>query len=611
MPIRTMGATLKGRWLALSRPPLARVRQRGRRAGDDATPRPAGEALQSGPSGPLNVRAFRWLFATALVSNLGVWMWSVMGGFVMVQLTHVPSLVAAFPVALALPGVIFALPAGAVADVTDLRLVVLTSKSLYLAGMIGLALLAFGGALSPFALIVFAAWLGTVGTFSSPAYWSTIHQLVPERLLSRAFSLDGLQWNIGQVIGPVLGGALLAGLGAGGMFAIASALISTIVAFLYVWRGRQRTRLTTPGEGAGEAMIGAVAAGLRYLGNAPVLQVICWRTVMFVLPAGALTSLLPLLGSRLLGLGSVGYGLLLAAVGAGSATAAIVLPRLYERFPLDPMLAVASLVSAASTVPLALLHQRAVAAVALAAFGAAWLVSLTTLNLSVQHAVPRWILSRALGAYLMVFQASIVLGGLLWGAVADVVGVRTTLLIAAACLLVGVLLTGRLRLPTVDRRDLQVVPRPHPELVSEPEDEDGPVMILVDFQTNPEEHEEFIEAMDELRVVRRRAGATRWSLFEDAERPGRFLESFVTRSWGGYLRQRSRYTAADLRILDAARALHHPPEGPKVSYFLHPDSVLAYRRRARWRRLRGVDRALEPPIGSAAGDQPEGPSEVI
>jgi MFS family permease len=553
------------------------------------------EAPRGGPAGPLDVRAFRWLFATALISNLGVWMWSVMGGYVMAQLTHVPSLVAAFPVALALPGVIFALPAGAVADTTDLRLVVLTSKFLYLVGMIGLALLALGGALSPFALLVFAAWLGTVGTFSSPAYWSTIHRLVPERLLSRAFSLDGLQWNIGQVIGPVMGGALLAALGPGGMFAIAAALISTIVAFLFIWRGRQRTRLSTPGEGSAEAVIGAVAAGLRYLGNAPLLQVICWRTVLFVLPAGALTSLLPLLGSRVLDLGSVGYGFLLAAVGAGSVTAAVVLPRLYERFPLDPMLAIASIVSAVSMLPLALLHQRAVAAVALAAYGAAWLVSLTTLNLGVQHAVPRWILSRALGAYLMVFQASIVFGGLLWGAVADVVGVRVTLLIGAVCLLGGVLLTGRLRLPNVDRRDLQVVPRLQPELVSEPEEEDGPVMIMVDFQTDPEKHEAFIEAMEELRVVRRRAGATRWSLFEDAARPGRFLESFVTRSWGGYLRQRRRYTAADLRILDAARALDASGDGPKVSYFLHPESVLAYRRRARWRRLRGVDRALEPP----------------
>ena len=529
-----------------------------------------------------------------------------MGGYVMAQLTHVPSLVAALPVALALPGVIFALPAGAVADVTDLRLVVLTAKFLYLLGMVGLALLAFGGALSPFALIVFAAWLGTVGTFSSPAYWSTIHQLVPERLLARAFSLDGLQWNIGQVIGPVLGGALLAALGPGGMFAIASGLISTIVAFLYIWRGRQRTRLTTPGEGSAEAVVGAVAAGLRYLGNAPVLQVICWRTVLFVLPVRcASRPCCRCSGRGCLDLGSVGYGLLLAAVGAGSVSAALVLPRLYERFPLDPMLAVASIISACGTVLLALVHQRAVAAVALAIFGATWLVSVTTLNLSVQQAVPRWILSRALGAYLMVFQASIVFGGLLWGAVADVVGVRTTLLIAAGCLLGGVLLTNRLNLPSVDRRDLQVVPRPHPELVSEPEEEDGPVMIMVDFQTDPEKHEAFIEAMEELRVVRRRAGATRWSVFEDAERPGRFLESFVTRSWGGYLRQRGRYTTADLRILNAARALDHTGTAPKLAISSIPSRCWPTGAGPGWRRLRGVDRALEPPRAAAAERQPQ------
>jgi MFS family permease len=156
--------------------PLTKVRQLGRRAGDAPVPAEAApaEVPRPGPTSPLKVRAFRWLFATALVSNIGVWIWGVMGGYVMAQLTHVPSLVAALPVALALPGVIFALPAGAVADVTDLRLVVLTAKFLYLLGMVALALLAFGGALSPFALIVFAAWLGTVGTFSSPAYWSTI-----------------------------------------------------------------------------------------------------------------------------------------------------------------------------------------------------------------------------------------------------------------------------------------------------------------------------------------------------------------------------------------------------------------------------------------------------
>ncbi len=173
-----------------------------------------------------------------------------MGGYVMAQLTHVPSLVAALPVALALPGVIFALPAGAVADVTDLRLVVLTSKFLYLLGMVALALLAFGGALSPFALIVFAVWLGTVGPSPPRRTGPPSTSSYPNASCARAFSLDGLQWNIGQVIGPVLGGASARRPRPRRDVRHSSGLIATIVAFLYIWRGRQRTRLTTPAKAA-------------------------------------------------------------------------------------------------------------------------------------------------------------------------------------------------------------------------------------------------------------------------------------------------------------------------------------------------------------------------
>lgn len=542
---------------------------------------------------PLAVRPFRLLWSSAVVSNIGVWMESVMAGYVMAQLTHVPSLVAAVPLATSLPGVIFGLPAGAVADASDRRLVLLSAKTLFFLCTFGLAVVAALGGLSPFALLAFSAALGTIATFSSPAWWATLGDLVPERLLSRALSLDGLQWNIGQIIGPVFGGLLLATTGAGGMFAVASALMTSVVVFLVIWRGRDRSRLSTPGAGAAERMVGAVAAGARYLANAPALQVTCWRTFLFVLPAGALSALLPLLASRDLGVGPEGYGFLLAAVGAGSVGGALVLPRLKDRSHLDGMLASASLAAAGCTVLLVLVHARFLAALALAGSGAAWLVGVTALNLGAREAVPSWVVSRALGAYLMVFQSSIVVGALVWGGIADAIGVKHTLLVASASFVPGLLAVRWLGLPVVNRRDMEVVPRPHPDVAVEPEAEDGPVLILVDYEVVPEAQERFIEVMEELRVVRRRIGASRWGVFEDAGSPGRFVESFVMPSWGDYLRQRSRYTAADLRIYDAAVALQVRSAGPVVRYFVHPESALSYRRRARWRRLRGVDRALE------------------
>jgi MFS family permease len=557
---------------------------------------------------PLSVRSFRWLFSSALVANTGVWMQAVMVGFVMAHLTRVPSLVAALPVAGSLPGILFAIPSGAVSDSTDRRLVLLTTKTLFFVGTAGLAFLALAHSLSPLGLLAFTAMLGTVSTFAAPAWWQTVGELVPERLLARALILDALQWNIGQIIGPVLGGALLAGIGAGGMFGVAAIFMSAIVVFLLVWRGRPRSRLSTPGQGAAERVAGAVAAGVRYLSNAPALQVVCWRTVLFVLPAGALTALLPLLAARYLRVGAIGYGLLLAAVGAGSVIGALFVPRLHERVTVDAILGGATALWIGGLAALGLVSDHAIVALALGLTGAAWLSAMTALNMSAQRSVPEWVRSRALGAYLMVFQISIFFGGLLWGVIADAIGVRPTLLVAAATLVPGLLAIPWLRLPVVDRQDLHVVARPVPEVAVERDDDEGPVMIMVEYDTRPDDAEAFIEAMEELRVVRRRTGATRWGLFEDARSPGRYVETFVVSSWGSYLLQRNRYTEADVRVLNAAFAMQLPPGEPRVSYYIHPDSAIAYRRRARWRRLRGLDRALvDEPVAPKA---PAGTGEV-
>lgn len=542
---------------------------------------------------PLRTRAFRWLEGAAATSNIGVWMESVMIGYVLAHLTHVPSIVAALPIAASLPGVLFAVPAGALADTADRRGVLLGAKSLYALGMLLLAITALAGKLGPLGILAFTAALGTVGTFSSPAWWATVGDLVPQRMLARALSLDGLQWNVGQVIGPVTGGLLLATLGAGPTFAIAAVMMGAIVAVLAVWRGRSQPRLASPGAGAAEKVVGAMATGARYLTNAPALQVACWRTGLFVLPAVGLTSLLPLFAAKQLGAGPVGYGLLLSAVGVGSIAGALLLPLLHDRYHLDIMVVLATISLALCTTVLALSDaaHMYIAAMALAGTGAAWLMGVTSLNMASREAVPAWVVSRALGAYLAVFQASTVVGALLWGAVADAIGVRMALLVAAASFVPGLAAVKRLGLPVIDRSDMKVVPWPAPRAEVEREPDDGPVMVLVSYNVAPGNQDRFIEVMEELRVVRRRLGASRWGVFEDAVVPGRFVESFVMSSWGEYTLQRSRYTAADTAVYEAALTLNSG-ETPKEQYFVHPESALAYRRRARWRRLRGQDRAL-------------------
>jgi hypothetical protein len=75
--------------------------------------------------------------------------------------------------------------------------------------------------------------------------------------------------------------------------------------------------------------------------------------------------------------------------------------------------------------------------------------------------------------------------------------------------------------------------------------------------------------MTNLRRIRRRDGAIRWSLWSDPARPGRYLESFVVASWIEHLRQHERMTKADREMQAAATAFHVGPGAPVVTHYIH------------------------------------------
>jgi quinol monooxygenase YgiN len=110
---------------------------------------------------------------------------------------------------------------------------------------------------------------------------------------------------------------------------------------------------------------------------------------------------------------------------------------------------------------------------------------------------------------------------------------------------------------------------PAPAMVEDHDLDRGPVMVTVEYRIRPENREAFLVALDELAPERRRDGAYSWGLFEDAEEPGRFLETFFVESWLEHLRQHQRVTNADRILQD--RVDRFQIEGtPKVGHFLAP-----------------------------------------
>jgi MFS family permease len=544
---------------------------------------------------PLARPVFRALWIAALVSNVGTWMQSVGAVWQIGTVSGSPALVALVQTAVSLPIVLLALPAGAAADVVDRRRLLLATQTWMLGSAAALCVVTVLGLASPGVVLGLTFLLGLGNAANAPAWQATIPELVGGRLLAPAVALNSAGFNIGRAVGPALGGLVVAGGGTVGVlgglwvpppgpaavFGLNALSYLGVLAVLWRWRRRPQDEL-----GAGEQVLGAIGAGVRYVRFAPLLRAVLVRTALFILPASALWALLPVVARGRLGLDATGYGLLLGALGIGSVAGAVVLPRLRRAVPIDRRVVATTCLYALATVALAVAGSPALVGLAMILAGVAWLAILTSFNVATQTAVPRWVRARALAVYLLVFQGGLAAGSALWGVAAGRLGERTALLAAAASFGLGLLAALRWRLQGIGALDLTPSVRPEPVTAIDPEPDDGPVLVLIRYRVDPARAEEFAAAMRAMRRVRRRDGAYRWGLFEDVADPGCFVETYVVRSWAEHLRQHERFTAEDLAVRDRVRFFHVGDDPPAVSHFIHPDAAMTQRRWVRWTRRR-------------------------
>jgi quinol monooxygenase YgiN len=159
-------------------------------------------------------------------------------------------------------------------------------------------------------------------------------------------------------------------------------------------------------------------------------------------------------------------------------------------------------------------------------------------------------------------------GSAVWGQVAAIVGLPLAHFIAAAGALAAIPLTWRWKLQTGAAIDLTPSMHwPAPVLTHDVEPDRGPVLVTVEYRIDPRDREAFLAALERLCRERRRDGAYRWGVFEDAAEDGRFLETFLVESWLEHLRQHQRVTNAD-RVLQSAVQRFHVEGAPKVTHLI-------------------------------------------
>jgi predicted MFS family arabinose efflux permease len=393
---------------------------------------------------PLREPLFRSLWIAAVISYTGSWMQNVATGWLMTSLTSSPMWVALVQVAVSLPVLLIALPAGALADIVDRRKFLLFTQASMVAATSVLGVMTLTRTVTPEILLVFTFLLGVGAVMNDPAWQSLTPDLVPPTKLAAAVALNSAGFNIARAVGPALGGLVIAAIGSGTTagsgwaFLLNAVSFFGVILFLYVWKPAETER-----RNGTTTFSGAIAIGLRYARQEPRIRTVLARTLAFSLFASSFWALLPLIASKF---GAEGFGAMLAFFGMGALIGAGVLSLARRRVSPDAVIAFATLIFAVALCGLVRAHSLAIASTFSAAAGLAWISILATLNLAAQTAAPAWVRARVISMYVLVLQGGLALGSAVWGVMASNAGVQFTLTFAAVALAAGLLLAPWYRL---------------------------------------------------------------------------------------------------------------------------------------------------------------------
>src|SRR5882672_5454370 len=189
-----------------------------------------------GVAAPLRHSTFRRIWLASLLSNLGLMIQGVGAAWAMTQMTSSADKVALVQTALMLPVMLISMPAGAVADMYDRRIVALVSLSISLVGATALSVMAWLGLVTPQILLAFCFVVGSGMALFGPAWQASVSEQVPSEILPSAVALNGISYNIARSFGPAIGGIVVATAGAVAAFAANAALYIPLLIVMFLWK---------------------------------------------------------------------------------------------------------------------------------------------------------------------------------------------------------------------------------------------------------------------------------------------------------------------------------------------------------------------------------------
>jgi MFS family permease len=363
-------------------------------------------------------RNYRLFFSGQLISVSGTWMQDTALPWLVLQLTHSPVYVGLLVFARYAPFMAFGLFSGALADRFDNRRVVIVTQASSMLIAAGLAVLALSGVDQLWPYFVLAFLGGTALVFDAPNRHALTFQLVGRDELPNAVALNSSLFNAGRVVGPAVGGVLIAAVGVGWCFAVNAGSFLAVLAGLLLMRSSELFSLD---RGLVSTKTGAaIREGLAYVWRSPQLKLVLGITIVVSATGFNFRVLLPVLASGTLHAGAEVFGVLFACFGAGALLGALGSAALGRASWKALILGAAGFSS--GMLLLAPVRNAVVAAALLFVIGFCFSTWTANSQSILQLTAPDRLRGRVLGLYLFAFAGLSPVGALLAGWLADVGG---------------------------------------------------------------------------------------------------------------------------------------------------------------------------------------------
>jgi MFS family permease len=391
-------------------------------------------------------RNYRLYFGGQAVSFTGSWVQQIAASWLVLELTHSPVAVGALALAQLLPVTVLGLFVGTLMDRFEVRRVALVAESAQLAVSAAFAVLTLTGAISVWQVYALAVLQGVGQSVGGPARHALVFQMVGQEDLANAIGLNSSLGTTARVVGPAIGGAIVAFAGPGVAFAVNSgSFLAEILALLAI----DTTKLHVAVRDHGASLVGGALDALRYVVRSARAGVAFFGVLVLSTFCFNFNVLLPLVAERTLGAGAQTFGLIAAVFGAGALCGALAAARRGStslRYLLIGAFGYGVL-------ELVLAPQRSlpVVCVVLFATGLFYIQWGATALTAIQLEAPAHLRGRAASLYFWAFLGGAPLGGLFAGWLVSLGGTRLAFYVAGT---VAVLtsLAGAARLETMNRR---------------------------------------------------------------------------------------------------------------------------------------------------------------